>query len=146
MPALRTCTSITQTVPKNTAMMSILFSGIFPYSEIHPAAHISASGLLKLRAGKEIWEMHDMIFEHQQNLNGHTLLNFAERLSMDIQQFTTDWKSEAIMEEVEKDFESGIRSGVNGTPSFFINGEKLMSYDGSYESLVEAINIFEHSY
>ena len=114
----------------------------FPLQEIHPAAHISA--LAAEAAGRQgkFWEMHDMIFEHQQNLNGHALLDFAERLSLDIQQFSSDWKNETIVEKVEKDFESGIRSGVNGTPSFFINGEKLMSYDGSYESLVEAVNIF----
>lgn len=113
----------------------------FPLQEIHPAAHISA--LAAEAAGRQgrFWEMHDMIFEHQQNLNGHTLLDFAERLSLDIQQFSLDWKNEKIVEKVEKDFESGIRSGVNGTPTFFVNGEKLMTYDGSYESLVEAINI-----
>ena len=43
------------------------------------------------------------------------------------------------------DFESGMRSGVNGTPTFFVNGEKLLSYDGSYESLVEGIRILKVS-
>ena len=48
-------------------------------------------------------------------------------------------KSEDLYSRVETDFESGVRSGVNGTPSFFINGIKLDSYDESYESLADAV-------
>jgi len=113
----------------------------FPLQEIHPSAYMAA--LAAEAAGKQgkFWEMHDLIFEHQKTLQGHAFVDFAERLQLNLQQFAQDWKSEEIQGKVELDFESGIRSGVNGTPTFFVNGEKLLSYDESYESLVEGIRI-----
>lgn len=111
----------------------------FPLNEIHPAATMAA--LAAEAAGKQglFWEMHDMIFENQANLHGNSFLDFATALGLDIKEFARDWKSPETLTKVENDFESGVRSGVNGTPSFFINGEKLDTYDGSYESLKEAI-------
>jgi protein-disulfide isomerase len=113
----------------------------FPLQEIHPAAMMAA--LAAEAAGRQgkFWEMHDLIFEHQQDLHGNSFLKFAGELKLDMQQFAKDWKDPSTMEKVEADFESGIRSGVNGTPTFFVNGEKLLSYDGSYESLIEGIRI-----
>lgn len=113
----------------------------FPLQESHPAAYMAA--LAAEAAGKQskFWEMHDLIFEHQQTLHGHSFVDFAEALQLNLQQFAQDWKSEEIQGKVEADFESGMRSGVNGTPTFFVNGEKLLSYDESYESLVEGIRI-----
>lgn len=111
----------------------------FPLQEIHPAAYMAA--LAAEAAGRQgkFWEMHDMIFENQQNLHGHSFLDFAEALQLNMPQFAADWKSEAISAKVENDFESGIRSGVNGTPTFFLNGERYNEYDGTYESLAEAV-------
>jgi protein-disulfide isomerase len=110
----------------------------FPLQEAHPAAYMAA--LAAEAAGKQgkFWPMHDMIFEHQDNLHGHSFVNFAEALKLDMQQFAADWKSPAIQQKVERDFESGVRSGVNGTPTFFINGV-MLPYDGSYESLLVGI-------
>lgn len=91
----------------------------------------------------KFWPMHDMIFEHQQKLGGFDVfLDFAEKLQLNIQQFVTDVKSSHIIKKVESDFESGIRSGVNGTPTFFINGS-IAPYDGSYESLLQSVTAFK---
>ncbi|MBA4166387.1 MAG: thioredoxin domain-containing protein [Chitinophagaceae bacterium] len=111
----------------------------FPLQEIHPNAHLSA--LAAEAAGKQgkFWEMHDLIYDNQERLNGHFLLDLAKELDLDLHLFGSDWKSTAISNKVENDFESGVRSGVNGTPTFFINGNPLMTYDGSYESLVDAL-------
>ena len=114
----------------------------FPLQEIHPAAIMAAQAAESAAMQNKFWEMHDLIFEHQDNLKGNSFLQFAEELRMDLNEFAKDWKSKEILDKVEKDFESGIRSGVNGTPTFFVNGEMLLSYDGSYESLVEGIRIF----
>ena len=111
----------------------------FPLAEAHPLATTAALAAEAAGNQGKFWEMHDMIFEHQQSLSIHKFLDFAGLLQLDEQQFAEDWKSKATMEKVERDFESGIRSGVNGTPSFFINGVKLSSYDGTYESLKVAI-------
>ena len=87
----------------------------------------------------KFWEMHDTIYENQTSLLGHKILDHAQALGLDLHQFGQDWKSRETVAKVENDFESGVRSGVSGTPSFFLNGNKLDSYDGSYESLVDAV-------
>jgi len=107
----------------------------FPLNEVHPLATLSA--LAAEAAGKQhkFWEMHDLIYENQAQLNRDSFVDFAESLNLDLEKFAADLQSDEVSAKVESDFESGIRSGVNGTPSFFINGQKLTSYDGTYESL-----------
>jgi protein-disulfide isomerase len=102
----------------------------FPLAEIHPDAINAAMASEAAGLQKKFWEMHDHIFEHQNRLNESSLIKYAEQLDLDIEQFNIDRKSEALIQKVESDFESGVRSGVNGTPSFFINGEK---YNESWE-------------
>lgn len=111
----------------------------FPLQESHPQAMIAA--LAAEAAGKQnkFWEMHDTIYEHQNDLSGNALFNYAASLHLDMERFARDWKSEDTLSKIESDFESGLRSGVNGTPSFFINGNRLDSYDESYESLAAAV-------
>jgi predicted DsbA family dithiol-disulfide isomerase len=84
--------------------------------------------------------MHDLIFENQDKLDTKFLLSLAENIGLDMKQFAKDFKSEELQNKIETDFESGIRSGVNGTPTFFINGSKLLTYDETYESLLDAVN------
>lgn len=88
----------------------------------------------------KFWEMHDLIFENQDDLSEKNLFKFAKALDLDTGNFTQDMKSEEILSKVEADFESGVRSGVNGTPSFFINGVKLDTYDESYESIADEVS------
>jgi len=121
-----------------SAEMSFVFRN-FPLAEAHPMATIAA--LAAEAAGKQgkFWEMHDLIFENQQKLSYQIFLDFASLLKLDENKFSQDWKSETTLAKVERDFESGVRSGVNGTPTFFINGARVSSYDGSYESLRDAV-------
>lgn len=113
----------------------------FPLQEIHPHAYISA--IAAEAAGKQdkFWEMHDLIFENQDKLNTNYLLSLASDVALDLAEFTKDLKSERILTKIETDFESGIRSGVNGTPTFFLNGNPLYTYDETYESLSDAIQL-----
>jgi len=113
----------------------------FPLQESHPHAYVSA--ISAEAAGKQgkFWEMHDLIFENQDKLNTHFLLSLAEGLGLDLIQFAKDSKSEEVQNKIEKDFESGIRSGVNGTPTFFLNGSPVLTYDETYESLLDAIQL-----
>ena len=69
--------------------------------------------------------MHDIIFENQKTLDPDDILLFARSLGLDPARFKNDIEQQALTEKVEMDFESGIRSGVNRTPTFFINGEKF---------------------
>ena len=114
----------------------------FPLAEVHPAAMMAAQAAEAAAKQGKFWEMHDLIYEHQNDLHGNRFIDFAQSLGLDLQRFGQDWKSEAVLAKIEQDFESGIRSGVNGTPTFFINGTKYEAYDGSYESLEEGIEIF----
>jgi protein-disulfide isomerase len=110
----------------------------FPLREVHPAAFMAAlSAEAAGRQGK-FWKMHDIIFENQQHLHGNSFLDFSSHLQLDSLQFAKDLEDNNIKEKVDADFESGIRSGVNGTPAFFINGE-ILYYDTTYESLLKAI-------
>ena len=81
-----------------------------------------------------------MIFENQARLREHIFAEFASAMKMDAKKFLADTGGIAVRDKVESDFESGVRSGVNGTPSFFINKDKFEEYDGSYESIRNAID------
>ena len=113
----------------------------FPLQEIHP--HAYAAAITAEAAGRQdkFWEMHDLIFENQDKLNIHFLLSLAKGLGLDLPQFAKDSKSEEVKSKIEKDFESGIRSGVNGTPTFFLNGSPVLTYDETYESLLDAVQL-----
>jgi protein-disulfide isomerase len=102
----------------------------FPLSEVHPQARIAAIATEAANMQGRFWEMHDVIFENQKNLLGRSLTEYARRIGLDTDQFQDDLKNNVHAEKVQADFESGLRSGVNRTPSFFINGEK---YDGNWE-------------
>jgi protein-disulfide isomerase len=112
----------------------------FPLRKFHPYAFIS--GVAAEAAGKQgqFWEMHDLIFENQVWLNSNFLMSLAEQLGLDMARFANDLKSEVLKGKVEMDLESGIRSGVNRVPTFFLNS-KLMRYDGTYKSLTQAIRL-----
>src|SRR5258706_14242727 len=102
----------------------------FPLSQIHPHAFHAAYAAEAAALQNKFWEMHSMIFEHQDTLDDPHLVMFAGRLGLDRNRFVHDMTSTAVQQHVQEDFMSGIRSGVNGTPTFFINGTR---YDGSYE-------------
>jgi protein-disulfide isomerase len=104
----------------------------FPLAEIHPNATNAAIASEAASAQGKFWEMHDIIFEHQEHLGNSHLLKYAEKIGLDVAKFEKDFQSPAFLEKVEADFESGVRSGVNGTPSFFINGAK---YNGNWEEV-----------
>jgi protein-disulfide isomerase len=102
----------------------------FPLQEIHPNALNAAVAAEAAGAQEKYWEMHDIIFENQSHLDDASLVKFADKLGVDVEKFEEDFEKPEFLEKVESDFESGVRSGVNGTPSFFINGQK---YEGSWE-------------
>ena len=74
--------------------------------------------------------MHDLLYANQHLLDPTHLVGFAEELSLDTVKFVREVRDHVHHEHVREDFTSGVRSGVNGTPAFFINGFR---YDGSWE-------------
>lgn len=102
----------------------------FPLSEIHPQAKVAAVASEAAASQGKFWNMHDIIFENQDRLHSSALMEYAKLIGLDTLQFKDDLSNNELLKKVEADFESGIRSGVNGTPAFFINGQK---YNGSWE-------------
>jgi protein-disulfide isomerase len=74
--------------------------------------------------------MHDYIYEHQQALDDNHLEKYATKLALDLTQFNHDMSSHAHTQHIREDFLSGVRSGVNGTPTFYING---IRYNDSWD-------------
>jgi protein-disulfide isomerase len=102
----------------------------FPLTEIHPhALHAAFAAEAAALQGK-FWEMHDYIFHHQHTLADANLAHFAEVVGLDMQQYARDMAEQRFLARIEEDVESGERSGVQGTPTFFING---VLYRGSWE-------------
>lgn len=102
----------------------------FPLSKIHRQAFTAAVATEAAGRQEKFWEMHDIVFENQQTLEAEDLIGLAGTIGLDLEQYKHDIQQEELFNKVEMDFESGVRSGVNGTPTFFINGKK---YEGSWE-------------
>lgn len=102
----------------------------FPLAKIHPEATMAAIATEAAARQGKYWEMHDIIFENQEYLDRDSLFEMAGEFDLDMEKFALDMDDPALAQKVESDFESGIRSGVNATPTFFINGEK---YNNGWE-------------
>ena len=102
----------------------------FPLTQIHPHAESAAEAAESAGAQDRFWEMHDLLYANQHLLDPTHLVGFAEGLSLDTVKFVREVRDHVHHEHVREDFTSGVRSGVNGTPAFFINGFR---YDGSWE-------------
>lgn len=111
----------------------------FPLQESHPEALGAAQAAEAAGIQNKFWEMHDLLFQQQSQLNKSNYIYFAESLNLDIDKFEDDYDSDNVLSQIESDIESGIRGGVNGTPTFFINDERLDTYDETYESLADAV-------
>jgi protein-disulfide isomerase len=102
----------------------------FPITRSHPHAQHAAEAAEAAGAQNRFWEMHDHLYEHQQNLDDDNLMQYASVLGMDTARFGDELARHVYANHVREDFMSGIRSGVNGTPTFYING---IRYDYSWD-------------
>ncbi|HEY0177204.1 MAG TPA: DsbA family protein [Pedobacter sp.] len=102
----------------------------FPLSQSHPhAEHAAEAAEIAAAAGK-FWEYHDMLFENQSALDDSSLSAYAYDLGIDGDNFVQGLQKGEYEDKVQEVFMGGVESGVNGTPSFFINGGR---YDGNWE-------------
>ena len=104
----------------------------FPLTQIHPHAEHAAESAEAAGVQGRFWEMHEWLFEHQRHLTDSQLLRAAGALGLDAARFQRELEDAVHQARVREDFMSGVRSGVNGTPTFFINGRR---YDGSWDSV-----------
>jgi len=113
----------------------------FPLITLHPHAESAARASESAGGQGKFWEMHDLLFENQHALEDENLVEYAHALGLDVRQFVEDMRSGRFLPKIKEDFMSGVRSGANGTPTFFING---IRHEGSYERS-EMIQALEHA-
>jgi len=106
----------------------------FPLSEAHPHAQRAAEAAEAAGAQGHFWEMHDLLFHNQDALEDADLLAYAAQIGIDAQRVARELAAGTYAKRVRDDFRGGVRSGVNGTPTFFINGVR---YDGNWSDTAE---------
>ncbi|NVJ22270.1 MULTISPECIES: DsbA family protein [Myxococcus] len=94
----------------------------FPLTEAHPFAMQAAEAAEAADAQGRFWEMHRLLYENQEALDAESLLAYARTLDLDMGRFARDLSEHRFLERIRRDFMGGVRSGVSGTPGFFING------------------------
>jgi protein-disulfide isomerase len=110
----------------------------FPISTSHPHAEHAAEAAEAAGSQGRFWEMHDRLYEHQDRLGDRDLHAHADAIGLDLDLFDKEMTEHVQAQRVHEDFLSGVRSGVNGTPTFYIDGVR---HDDSYEPevLMEAL-------
>jgi protein-disulfide isomerase len=110
----------------------------FPLTQAHPFAEGAAEAAEASGAQGKYWEMHDTLYTHQDALDLPDLLEYAAALGLDVRAIAADLSARRYQDRVHQDFLGGVRSGVNGTPTFFMDG---LRYDGppDFESLSAAL-------
>jgi Na+/H+ antiporter NhaA len=106
-----------------------------PLSDVHPNAQLAAEAAEAAAAQNAFWEMHDLLFEHQDALGPSDLMDYAERLRLDGERFSTNLREHLGASRVADDVDSADLSGVTGTPTFFVNGRR---HHGAYD--IEALS------
>ncbi len=111
----------------------------FPIVDSHPHAGIAAITAEFAGNKGKFWEMHDLLYENQEHLELSDLLGYAESLNLSSSELQSAIENEIFDKKIQNDFMGGVRSGVNGTPSFFINNHR---FNGpfTYEDLLRSLD------
>jgi protein-disulfide isomerase len=111
-----------------------------PLVDVHPQAQLAAQGTEAASAQGAFWPMHDRLLQHQDALFFDDLIEHAAALGLDVERFRSDLASGAYSTRIAQDVESADLSGVSGTPTFFINGQR--HYDAyDIETLTTAVSV-----
>jgi protein-disulfide isomerase len=103
----------------------------FPLTQIHPLAESAAETAEYAGANGRFWEMHDALYENQPRLGRTLFSELAENLGLSGDGLRAALEKHEFLPRIREDFTAGVRSGVNGTPTFFINGER---HEGSWQN------------
>jgi Na+/H+ antiporter NhaA len=101
-----------------------------PLSDVHPNAQLAAEASEAAARQDAFWEMHDLLLDNQDALEPMDLMRYAEQLGLDVERFTNDLREHEGAAEIAEDVDSADISGVSGTPTFFINGQR---HYGAYD-------------
>lgn len=110
----------------------------FPISTLHPHARLAAEAAEAAGAQGKFWEMHDLLFAHQDELEEQHLIHYAKELDLDMERFERELSEHVHRQHVRDDFKSGLASGAAGTPTWYIDDVR---YDGAWDpdSVIEFI-------
>jgi protein-disulfide isomerase len=108
--------------------MRLIFRNL-PLADVHPHAEAAAEIAEAVGLQGKFWEIHDALFQNQKDLSDAALLRYVTDVGGDVDRATKDIADGGPRQRVEADFEGAIRSGANGTPTFFVNGVR---FDGSW--------------
>ena len=111
----------------------------FPLTNVHEFAQVAAETAEAASVQGKFWEMHDFLYEHQRTLGDHSVaLGYAKKLGLDTQKFDREISQHVYEKRIKDDFMGGVRSGVNGTPTFYANGVR---HDGpaEAEAIIESL-------
>jgi protein-disulfide isomerase len=111
------------------ASLRLVFRNL-PLSNVHPHAEAAAEAAEAVALQGQFWAMHDLLYQHQRDLRAESLLRYAEQAGADAGQVAEVLARRGTRDHVENDLEGALRSGANGTPTFFVNGFR---YDESWD-------------
>jgi protein-disulfide isomerase len=115
----------------------------FPIFDIHSHAVQAAEAAECAGAQGKFWEMHGQLFEHQSHLDREHLLRYADELGLDMARFTAELDDAVYRQRVLEHLDSGKRSGVRGTPGFFVNG-RIVDVSAGFMSLLDSVDVALH--
>lgn len=120
---------VRELLKNNADTMQLVFRH-FPLTQLHPNALLAAKASEAAGAQGKFWEMHDMLYDKQAEWSGALnardfFMTYATNLSLDLTQFTQSIDSKEVEDKVLAEYKEGVKLGVQGTPTFFINGEKI---------------------
>ena len=102
-----------------------------PLNDVHPQAQLAAEAAEAAAEQDAFWPMHDLLLDHQDALRPADLMGYAEQLGLDVERFSSQLRKHAGANRVAEDVNSADLSGVSGTPTFFINGQR---HYGAYDT------------
>lgn len=110
----------------------------FPLVQLHPHALLAAEAAEAARSQGKFEEMHDALLESHDRLSAMTIAKLARKIELNPDRFTLDMAAHVYLRKIERDMSEGFGNGVQGTPTFFINGE-ILEDDWDFESLTSVL-------
>jgi len=138
------CPTCKQAAPGLRLLLERFASGVrvafrhFPLEQAHPHALAAAEAAESAGEQGKFWEMHDLLFTHQDHLDARHLNSYAEQLGLDMARFTAEMDDHVYMQRIREHQDSGRRSRVRGTPGFFVNG-RIQDVSFGLERLFDAV-------
>jgi len=115
----------------------------FPLEEVHPHALAAAEAAECAGGQGKFWEMHDLLFANQEHLKLNQLHGYAGRLQLDMARFTAEMDDHVYLQRIREHMEGARRSGVRGTPAFFVNG-RIQDVSFGIRALFDAVEAALH--